>query len=163
MGFNDWTDLLPMGQSNINQSPSPQRGGIAPVTALSGLEKSGPINNFLRSSTQHVVKVSEAVRKGAVNIAKLQKQMAELHPLTQADMIKNREQSRQSLQKGNVADFVEGQFVLVARKHFQKGQKLALRWRRPRRIVKATYDFAFLVEALRNGKIGEIQGTHLKV
>ena len=47
-------------------------------------------------------------------------------------------------------------------KTLQPGEKLAMRWRRPRRIIKALNDYVFQVEDLRNGTTKDIHGTRLK-
>lgn len=58
--------------------------------------------------------------------------------------------------------FSEGDYVLVAREDFSAGEKLALRWRGPRRVVKAVSDYVYTVEDLRNGLTEDIHGTRLK-
>lgn len=58
-------------------------------------------------------------------------------------------------------NFSEGDFVLVARSDFHAGEKLALRWRGPRRLVKALSAYIFQVEDLRNGQLDDIHGSLL--
>lgn len=51
---------------------------------------------------------------------------------------------------------------MVAREEFHTGEKLALRWRGPRRVVNALLNYVFQVEDLRNGLTEEIHGSRLK-
>lgn len=75
----------------------------------------------------------------------------ELHPLVQDTLQSNREQSRFLVSKGKDPNFDGGYFVLVARDEFHAGKKLSLRWRGPRRVIRAVSDFVNQVEDLRNG------------
>ncbi len=50
----------------------------------------------------------------------------------------------------------------MAREDFSEGEKLALRWRGPRRVIKANSDFVFQVEYLRNGALEEVHASRLK-
>ncbi len=43
-----------------------------------------------------------------------------------------------------------------------KGEKLALRWRGPRRVVKVISDWIFKVEDLRNGTLEDIHSSRLR-
>ena len=65
-------------------------------------------------------------------------------------------------QRGDLPNFTEGDYVLVAREDFFAGEKLAVRWRGPRRIIKALNDYVFQVEDLRNGGLEDVHGTRLK-
>lgn len=47
---------------------------------------------------------------------------------------------------------------MVARKDFHVGEKLSLRWRKPRRVIKALNDYVYQEEDLRNG---DITGVHI--
>lgn len=42
-------DLLPVIQSALNYSPSPQRGNVAPITAFTGTNPLPPIFTFIRT------------------------------------------------------------------------------------------------------------------
>ena len=162
MDFKEWTDLLPVIQSILNNSSSPHRMNVAPLTAFLGMKPTPPIASFLRTSTQKAVLVTDVIRQRAVNVEALQKACAELHPLVQDTLQKNRESSRHNASKGKLANFTEGDFVLVAREEFHAGEKLALRWRGPRRIIKPLSDYVFQVEDLRNGLVEDIHGSRLK-
>lgn len=63
--------------------------------------------------------------------------------------------------KGLLSNFLEGYYVLVAREEFFEAEKLCLRWRVPRRIIKAN-EFVLNVEYLSSEKIYPIHGSRLK-
>lgn len=48
---NEWPDIFPVVQSVLKNTPSPQRAGVAPIVAMTGLKSTSPIATFYRSST----------------------------------------------------------------------------------------------------------------
>lgn len=162
MAFTEWRDILPLVQSALNNAPSPQRGNIAPITAFMGREPSSPITTFLRSSIVKPITVEELQLEQALNVETLKGLMAEINPKVWDTVEANRARYRATLHRGKLPTFTEGDYVLVARDEFFAGEKLALRWRGPRRIVKAISDYVFEVEDLRTGLSEEIHGCRLK-
>lgn len=132
------------------------------MTAFTGLAPSTPITTFMRSDTSTPVSVNDAQIERAINIEELTASMAALRPIVQESVTENRRRAREHLSKGRLPNFSEGDYVLVARDDFFEGEKLCLRWRGPRRIIKAHNDYVFDVEDLRNGKIDPIHGSRLK-
>ena len=158
----EWPDLLPLVQSSLNQSPSPQRRNYAPVTAFTGLEPTPPISTFLRSSTADTVSVDDIRLETLINIESLKDLVATLHPVVQVSVANNRQRARDAMGRGELPNFTEGDFVLVAREDFTAGEKLSLRWRGPRRVIKAINDYVYQVEDLRNGELQDVHVTRLK-
>lgn len=161
MDFSEWPDLLPI-QSALNNAPSPQRGNTPPITAFLGLEPTPPIATFIRTAKTQPMTVKAALLEKFVNIEALKTKIANQHSLVQSNLRRNHEASRSKDSKGQLPNFEKGDFVLVAREHFHEGEKLALRWRRPRRVVKALSNYVYQVEDLRNGAHDEVHGTRLK-
>lgn len=157
-----WPDLKHIIQSVLNNSTSPQRNNIAPLTAFTGLSPSTPITTFLRSDTATIVSVNDAQIERFVNVQNLLDRMEHLRPLVHNDVSDNRKRAREHNSKGQLPNFSEGDYVLVARNIFFEGEKLCLHWRGPRRIIKALSDYLFDVEDLRSGKIDSIHGSRLK-
>lgn len=157
-----WPQLVPVVQSAINNAPSPQRNGVAPITAFTGREPSTPISTFLRMGDSVPQTISEAQREKGFNIQSLITAMEDLHPLIEHSLEKERKRIRNARNRGELANFQEGDFVLVARDDFHKGEKLCVRWRGPRRVTKCLNDYAFQVEDLRNGDLQIVHGTRLK-
>ncbi len=98
----------------------------------------------------------------SLNIWAAKEILENLHPLVEDALEENRKRGRLCASKGIPANFTEGDFVLVAREDMSAGEKLALRWRGPRRVLKALSDHVFLVEDLRNGAVEEVHACRLK-
>lgn len=158
----EWPQLPPIFQSAINNSPSPARNNIAPITAFTGAAPSRPIDTFIRTTDSSVVTLTDIQRERALHVDSLIKYMDQLHPMIHSQLQKNRSQSRSVRSRGELANFTEGDYVLVAREDFFENEKLCLRWRGPRRVIKALNDYVFKVEDLRNGETEDIHGTRLK-
>lgn len=95
--------------------------------------------------------VSEIQQKRLINADALKVKVSELHPVVQDSLQLSRELSRQAASRGELPNFCDGNFVLVAPKDFHAGEKLLLRWRGPRKIVKEINEFVFQVKDLRIG------------
>ena len=162
MNPKEWTDLIPVVQSALNNALSPQRKNTAPITAFTGLDATPTISTFFRTMTTTTVEINEAARERMTNIDNLRKKMDELHPIIDEAVINSRSRQREKMSKGQLPNFSEGDFVLVPREDFAAGEKLSLRWRGPRRIVSCNSEYVFDVEDLRNGNVESVHGTRLK-
>lgn len=87
----EWPDLLPVVQSVLNNSPSSQRGDIAPVKAFTGMDATPPISTFLRSSTLQIMTVQQVCEERFQHVKELQKVLEDLHTLVQESLHSNRE------------------------------------------------------------------------
>lgn len=163
MDQKEWPDLIPIVQSVLNNSPSPHRGNVCPLTAFMGRDPTAPVNTFLRSTTATPVTITDAQLESKLNAEELVKLCADLHPRLQSTLAEHRRQSREAASKGQLPNFTEGDYVLVARSDFHAGEKLCLRWRGPRRVRKALNDFVYQVEDLRNGQLDDIHASRLKL
>lgn len=133
--FPEWTDIVPIVQHALNNSPSPQRKGLCPITIFTGLELSPPIATIKRTVTVKIVMFNEAAEEVSRNLSKVRDRMADLHPMVETALENNRARAREIASRGRLSNFSDGDYVLVARDDFSKGQKLALHWHGPRRIV----------------------------
>lgn len=79
--------------------------------------------------------------------------------MVHSQVTKERERMRESKLKGSPENFTEGDLVLVAREDFFEGKKLCLRWRGPRRVVKALRDYVKQFDDCRNGMHEDIHAT----
>lgn len=162
LAHEEWPDLLPLVQSAINNAPSPQRAGVPPIKAMTGMAATPPIATFYRAQTSAPVTVSDLVHERALNVDMLCDLVGQLRPIIQDAVQKNRQQGRDVASKGSLPNFTKGDYVLVAREDFHAGEKLCLRWRGPRRVLKPVNDFVYLVEDLRDGTTSEVHITRLK-
>lgn len=157
-----WPDLIPVFQSVLNQSPSPQRNNVAPITAFTGLPPTPPIATFMSSDTARPVTIAEVIQRRALDVHALQERMQALRPVVESSLQANRARARTAAERGELANFTEGDYVLVARDEFHAGEKLCLRWRGPRRVTKAINDYVYQVEDLRNGILSDVHAARLK-
>lgn len=139
--LDDWPDILPLLQSILKNTPSHHRAHNVPIIAFTGSPPSTPVNTFLHS--QHGTPVMVMTR--TIYIEKLQDYMAALQHTLAMSLQQNRQRARNDAEKGHLAKFMEGDFVLLARKTFHKAEKLCLRWRGPRRFVYALNDYVYAV------------------
>ena len=162
LNFSEWPDLVPLVQSALNNSPSPQRANKAPITIFMGREPSPPVATFIRHETGRPVTISEANRERMLNFEKVKHLMDTLRATVGATLTRNRERKRNAGSCGALPNYTPGDFVLVAREDFTAGEKLALRWRGPRRVTDAVSDYVYQVEDLRNGALGEVHASRLR-
>lgn len=55
--------------------------------------------------------------------------------------------------KEKLANFHDGDYVLIACENLFEKEKLCLGWKRPHRVLKALNDHIYLIEDLQNGYI----------
>lgn len=95
---------------------------IAPITAFIGMETSPPILTFFRTETYSSITVTGAQQERWLNIGEPQKRVAELHPIVHTALQNHCAQGRKSASKGNLPNFLTGDFVLMARKDLSAGK-----------------------------------------
>lgn len=97
-----------MVQSVLKNSLSQERGNVCPITASIGREPSPPIRKFIQSSTTKKVTLTQAKCESAHNVQELVKLRDKLHPLIQSNLLKNRNQARESASSGQLPNLTEG-------------------------------------------------------
>lgn len=117
-----WPDPLPIFQSALNQSPSIHRGNVAQITPFTGLQPTPPLSKFLSRDTARPVNIDEVSRTRSFNIAYLQRFAADLHPVVKYSLSAKRGRSRAAGQRGELANFTQGDYISVAREDFHKGK-----------------------------------------
>lgn len=159
----EWPDILPLIQSVLNNSPPPQRAGIFPLKAITGLEPTTPIGTLYRSSVASTVTLENLTLERAINMERLSKVGSEIRPFVQRAQNDNRERKSSQFGKRQVPNFTEGDFVLVARKVFFAGKTASLHWRDRRHIVCLVNDCVYEMKDLRTGLTDEVHTTRLKL
>jgi hypothetical protein len=88
-----------------------------------------------------------------------------MHKEVQRDSNLGRDRARAQRNKAahlQPANFDVGDFVLVAKQDFAAGEKLTLRWRGPRKVVRVLSDYVCAVEDLRDSSVSEVDNTRLR-
>lgn len=106
--------------------------------------------------------LTEAQLESAVNISELVMYMENLHPVVHKHTQSEGEQIRKSREKGQLANFTEGDYVLVVREYLFEDEKLLIRLHGPRRVINALSDYVLRVEDLRTGNYYNVHGIRLK-
>ncbi len=117
---------------------------------------------MFRSSTGGILTLNQAPRRRFLNLEMSQRTIQELHPIIATSLKQNCEFARKAAKRGELPRSTEGDFILGARGELLQGEKLALRWTRARRVIKALSDFVFTLEDLRNGSTDEIHACVLR-
>ena len=133
-----------------------------PITAFNGLQPTPPIRRFYGSSTCRPVSLNDLQQQRALNVESLVKHMAHILPFIHKSVTRNRKQARVTDNHGLLPNFNVGDYVLVARSEFFAGEKLGLRWRGPRPVIKAVSIYIYTVQGLRNGIRDGVHISHLK-
>lgn len=97
----------------------------------------------------------------SMNIKYLVAAMKYLYPLVSKTVCTQRQRMRAARRKGELANFSEGYYVLVAREHFHQDENFFLRWRGPRRVRKSLNDWVCKVEDLCNEVLETVHRTWL--
>jgi hypothetical protein len=166
LSFTRWTQVVDFAQSVLKQTPSKQRGGIAPVTAFTGLPADSPLLSVLDTATCVTQSFTFVRAQQLSNIEALKQSLYEIHKAVLDATTTNRASARShrnSIPKGSPAHFSVGEYVLAEKREFPFGENLTGRWRGPRRIIKTISDLLlFFVEDLRDGSSQEVHATRIK-
>ena len=116
----------------------------------------------MRTKNTETVTLEDGDRERMLNVFLLKRRVADLHPMVGMELEANRRRKRQAASRGELPNFTEGDFVLVTREDLFAGGKFALRWRGPRRVIKALSEYVFQVEDLRNGSTEDVHDSRSK-
>lgn len=137
----EWTKLLPLVQSALNDALSLRRGNTSPLTTSTSLNPIPPVLTFIRTSTSATVILSDIQRERVLNISSLQFKTVDFRPIVQDSVQSSRERTQKTQFRGVLPKFFKGEFVLVARSNdFTAGEKLSICWRGLHRVIKALSD-----------------------
>ena len=159
-----WPSVSRIVQSVLNNSPSPQRGNIAPLTAFTGRSPDSPLQSLVCVAADQTLPLSEIKSRQLMNIKELRSSVDAIHRRAHASASAHRASSRarQNTSQATFANFDIGDFVLVAKREFRGGEKLSLRWRGPYRIVLARSDHVFDVEDLLTKHVASVHSSRLR-
>jgi transposase InsO family protein len=147
----EWTKILFQVQMALNFNPSSRLDGVAPVTGFLALPACTPLKTFYLSKYDGTLpKITEAMWSAEVqqHIKELQATIDQMHKkLSTAaakKLLTKRDRQRVSARPPN---FEVGDFVLVGRT-LARGNKLALEWKGPCRVVNVKSHWLYEVQTL---------------
>jgi len=151
MSSGEWSKILFQVQMALNFNPAPRLDGEAPVTAFLALPAHTPLKTFYLSKYDgELPRVSEVVWSAEVqeHIQSLQVSLDHMHKrLSSAaarKLVSKRDRQKASARPPN---FELGDFVLVGRT-LALGNKLALEWKGPCRVVAVKNHWLYDVQTL---------------
>jgi hypothetical protein len=112
-----WTEIHRIVQSVLNNTPSPHRNNIAPVTAFTGLPPSTPLLSITPSPKSQSLQLTEIRPRQLMEIELLQSTIDNVHKeVHDAAQYRREKQRKRHLGKRSVhaISFGLGDFVLVA-------------------------------------------------
>ncbi|GMF30971.1 unnamed protein product [Phytophthora fragariaefolia] len=159
----NWVYLLPVIQSNLNQTPVRSLMGKSPMEVFTGLSRE-PIMNVVVKPREGAA-TPEVVQRDNLNceekLEALRRSLAALHE----DVVDEKERRRlrqQAAKKGKTCTFSVGDFVLWSRADPRMtGSKLMVRWVGPFKVVEEL-PTSFLIEHLLTGEKFDVHAIRLK-
>jgi hypothetical protein len=149
----------------LNNSPSPQRGDVAPITIFTGLAADTPLLCLANTDIPTIESLPQLRAQQLLHIELLRTSLDDVHKHVVDTTQRNRanaQKSRASKREVTPINFDVGDFVLVAKRDFHLGDKLTLRWRGPRRVVGALSDQVLEVEDLLSGSTNTVHSSRLR-
>jgi hypothetical protein len=138
-----WPAVSPFIQAIINNSPSPQRDNIAPLTDFTGIPADNLLLSLYPDPAGQAHSISEIRAAQVLFINELRESVEALHKRCSDASGAGRHRARAvHSHKRAVSphNFDAGDFVLEAQRDTQTGNKLTLKWRGPRRVLENTSD-----------------------
>jgi transposase InsO family protein len=149
--MSQWTKVLGQVQMALNFNPAPRLDGVPPLTGFLALPARTPIKHFyLSKSPGELPKISPIQWSQEVqrHLHDLQVSLEGIHQTlsatANAKLLTKRDQQKARARPPN---FEVGDFVLVGRT-LARGNKLALEWKGPCRVVAAKSNWLFDVQTL---------------
>jgi hypothetical protein len=143
LSFTRWPQVADVVLSELNQTPSKHRDGSAPVTAFTGLPTNSPLLAVLGTDICAMQSFIFVRAQQLSNIEALKQSFDEIHEALLDATSTNRASAlpdRNSSPKGSPPNISVCDYVLVEKMEFAFGEKVTVRWREPRRIIKTTSD-----------------------
>ena len=147
---NEWPHVLMLVQSALNHQPSPRLGGVAPVTAFTGLPAETPMSGFVHPTMKEVYVVDWLDDVRQKHMSELAVALNELHREVAAKSDKLRKQARNRRDKKADAkhtNFSVGDFVLEG-SVVKRPTKLSLVWRGPEQVTRVVTDHVIETQQL---------------
>jgi hypothetical protein len=161
----EWPRVIKVVQMVLNHSPSPSLGGVAPVTAMTGLPAMHPLDQLAVPGSVKTATLSEIVANRKVNVTKLKLALDEMHQRTKKANEAARASGRQArnAKRGTaMAQFDIGDYVLYADVWQHTRDKLRVKWCGPAQVTATSSNWIFEIQNLITGEQREAHASRLK-
>ncbi|KAE8980660.1 hypothetical protein PR001_g23652 [Phytophthora rubi] len=149
LAIRDWPALLPVVQAALNSMPADRLGGKSPLTAFTALPGGTQLTSILHPRDPEETSIHWVAQEIREHLDSVRVALDGLH----AEMVNASEKRQRAARERHarrqgvkLQKFSEGDFVLAATATGRSGNKRALVWRGPKRIVRALNDFTFEVQ-----------------
>lgn len=119
-------DIIPVIQSALNNTRSRHHGNYSSLTSFTDIQSTTLIQNFPRSDTGKSVSVSDNIDQDWIAVENVQKTGSDMHPVIANTLEEYRKQSRDAVERGQLAHFSGGDPSLLVI-HFTAAKKVCLR------------------------------------
>lgn len=165
--FKCWSEVVPIVQSIINNSPSKRLGGRTPKKAFTGLPDDNPLTSIVAKQNfdLEILSVDEVRLRQQKGIADLQGVLDEMHKaVSDISTAKRRKEVEAHNRRTNVrpANFEVGDYVLKGVMTKDRVKKLSLRWGGPYKVTECRSEYIFVIEDMLTKKKEEAHGRRLK-
>jgi hypothetical protein len=147
----DWPRVLPVVQAALNGMPADRLNGVAPLSAFTALPANTQLRSILHPQQPLVATVDWVEQEVAQHLTAVRVALDGMHAemVDASEKKKRAARERHARAKGvTLQRFSEGDFVLAATATGRSGNKLAVVWRGPKRLVRALNDYTFEVQDL---------------
>ena len=148
VAFRDWVSLLPMVQGVINHTPSVRLSDKAPVTVMTGLEPSSPLDcifvkrkDVLRKTRVTEMELRKTVTRLRESLHDIHKKVNEKKTQLRRSQRRSRNKVRQKAMKK--IDLALGNYVMLAVPSKTRRNKLQPKWTGPWTITEVMSDHVY--------------------
>lgn len=140
---------MPTLQHTLNNTASATLGGYAPITVMTGLSAESPADLCIQQPTFASNRPSaETIAAKTTDAAAALRQM---HKVVHKAQSVKRAISRRSRSRRSFPDFIESDFVLVAKSDNQIPSKSSARWSGPTVVVAIPNKWIYVVRVIKRG------------
>ncbi|KAE8968988.1 hypothetical protein PR001_g27632, partial [Phytophthora rubi] len=146
-----WPRVLSVVQAALNSMPSDRLGGATPLTAFTALPGESQLRSILHPQDPLEASVTWVEAEITTHLQTVRAALDGMHAEMTSVSEKRRRAARDRHAKKRgvtLPKFSEGNFVLAATATGRSGNKFALVWRGPKRIVGIVNDYTFEVQDL---------------
>lgn len=161
----EWPRIIKIVQMILNHSPSPSLGGVAPITAMTGLKAMSPMGTFIVPGAIEVTTLTDIKVKQKTNFDTLQRALDNMHRQMKAANERARKRCRHAHDKKRgtaIAQFDVGDVVLYVDVWQHTREKLRVKWCGPAQITSTVSNWIFEIQNLVTGTRKEAHASRLK-
>ncbi|KAF4147751.1 Chromo (CHRromatin Organization MOdifier) domain [Phytophthora infestans] len=161
----EWPSVIKIVQMVLNNTPSPALGGVAPITAMTGLKAMGPSDHLVIPGPFKTTTLEKIQLKQRVNVTRLQGALENMHKRITEVNATLRASGRRTHDKKKGAvmtQFDIDDFVLYADVWQHTRSKLRDKWCGPAQVVATVSNWVFEIQNLITGQRKEAHASRLK-